>query len=52
MKVGELMVSVKLAWWLRAYLYGVQLTSNLTGLEPDPDKVVGWVGRGVKLKVK
>ena len=52
MKVCELKVSIKLAWWLRAYLHGVQLISSLTGLNPDPDKIAYWVECGVKLKVK
>jgi hypothetical protein len=52
MKVSELKVSIKLAWWLRAYLHGVQLVSHLTGLNPDPDKVAYWVERGTKIKVR
>jgi hypothetical protein len=51
MKVSRITVSIRLAWWLRAYLHGVRLISELTGLEPDYDKVSYWVSRGTKLKV-
>jgi hypothetical protein len=52
MKVAEIRVTIRLAWWLHVYLHGVQLVSNLTGLSPDPDKVAYWVGRGTKIKVR
>ncbi|MCI3945533.1 putative membrane protein [Pseudomonas syringae] len=48
----NLVVSVKVCWWLRAYLYGVALMSDLTGLKPDPDKVGIWLKRGVRVICK
>jgi len=51
MKTCSITVSIKLAWWLRAYLRGVGFISELTGLEPDPEKVSWWVERGVTIKL-
>ncbi|EGH43289.1 MULTISPECIES: hypothetical protein [Pseudomonas syringae group] len=48
----DLIVSVKVCWWLRAYLYGVALMSDFTGLDPDPGKVGFWLKRGVRVKCK
>jgi hypothetical protein len=43
---------IRLRWWLRWYLYGVKLTSRLTGLEPDWERVERWVKRGTVVRVE
>lgn len=48
----NLVVSVKICWWLRAYLCGVALISDITGLDPDPEKVSFWLRRGVRVTCK
>jgi hypothetical protein len=42
-------VSIKLAWWVPAYIAGVRFMAELTGLEPDMDRVEKWIRRGIKL---
>lgn len=44
-------LTVSFAWWLQPYLHGVILTSTVTGLEPDWDKVYRLVIRAVRLRV-
>lgn len=41
--------TVKIAWWVHPYLYGVAAVAWLTGREPDVDKVWRRVERGVSL---
>lgn len=47
----NLMVRVTPRWWLPAYIRGVTLMVVVTGLEPHPDKVAYWLGKGLKIKV-
>lgn len=49
MATNQLYVTVKVAWWVPWYLRGVAMTSLLTGLEPDEEKVMCWVLRGISL---
>lgn len=50
---SALTVELKARWWVIPYLNSVVLVSQLTGLEPDIEKVVGLiVRRGIKLKVR
>lgn len=44
-------VSIKLAWWLPAYIAGVRFMAELTGMEPDMDRVEKWIRRGIKLNI-
>lgn len=44
-------VSIKLAWWLRLYLRAVGFACDLTGLEPNMDRVGWWVARGITVKL-
>ena len=44
-------VSVKLSWWLPAYIACVRFVSEMTGLEPDMDRVEVWIRRGIKLQL-
>lgn len=46
-----LTVEVKIAWWCLVYLHGVALSSALTGLEPDWEKVRRMVLLAVRLRV-
>ena len=46
----NLRVRVALRWWLPAYIRGVTLMAVLTGLEPHPDKVAYWLGKGLKIE--
>lgn len=43
-------VTVTLAWWLRPYLFGVALTSALTGAEPDMVKVTRVIDRALRYR--
>jgi len=51
MKTISITVSIKLAWWLPAYIACVRFMSDTTGLDPDMDRVESWIRRGVKLQV-
>ena len=42
-------VAVRIAWWVRWYIYGVALCAFLTGFQPDMDKVKAKVMKGVIL---
>ncbi|MFZ3193700.1 MAG: hypothetical protein WA154_10920 [Moraxellaceae bacterium] len=41
--------TVKIAWWVHPYLFGVAAVARLTGRDPDVDKVWRRVERGVSL---
>ena len=43
-------VRIKVAWWLRWHLAGVALAAQMTGANPDYDKVRAAVMRGVRVK--
>ncbi|VFR96501.1 hypothetical protein RAN3_1879 [plant metagenome] len=43
-------VRLRFAWWLRWYLAGVALTARMSGLEPDANKVAGWVRRAARVQ--
>lgn len=46
----SVVVSMRLSWWVEPYIYGCWLVSIVTGLEPDHDKIAGFIARhGVKL---
>lgn len=47
----RLIVTIRMAWWVKPYLCGVLLMSRLTGLQPDPDRVGAWVARGMTMKM-
>lgn len=47
--MAQIICTIRFRWWLRVYLDCVVFTSNLTGLEPDWERVNYWVGRGVKI---
>jgi len=45
-------ISIRVAWWLRWYLAGVALMCELTGCQPDYDRVRCWVLRAIRLRVE
>lgn len=44
-----LTITIKRAWWVMPYIYGVHLLSELTGMEPDYDRVAETALRGFRL---
>lgn len=40
-------VQFRVRWWLKWYIKSVVLVANLTGLEPNWDRVLYWAGRAV-----
>lgn len=44
-------LDVRIAWWLRHYLFGVATMCALTGMEPNPDRLHYWIDKGVTVKV-
>lgn len=42
----EMKITIRRAWWVMPYLQVVSWFSDLTGFEPDIDKVAGTVLRG------
>lgn len=49
MAATNITLSIKRAWWVMPYIYGVQLFSELTGLDPDYDKVAATIARGLEV---
>lgn len=39
-------LTIKRAWWVMPYVYGVRLFSEITGMDPDLEKVHATVLRG------
>lgn len=48
-KVDEIVVRISFKFWVQPYLAGVELASTITGLDPDPEKVMYWLSRGIKI---
>ena len=48
----SLIITIKRAGWVMPYIYGVQLFSDLTGLDPDYDKVAATIARGFTVVIK
>lgn len=44
-------IQVRVAWWVKWYLYGVALTCRITGMDFDEDKVRRYICRGLRAKV-
>lgn len=42
--------SVRLAWWLRVWLWCLATASLLSGREPNPDRVAAMAKRGMTTK--
>ena len=52
MAATNITLSIKRAWWVMPYIYGVQLFSELTCLNPDYDKVATTIARGFTVVIK
>lgn len=52
MKTIRMVAVVRVAWWVRWYLLGVEAAATVTGCEPDWDRVGRWVARGVTVSVR
>lgn len=48
---AHITIQIKVAWWLKWYLYGVWTAALLTGATPDADKIARMVLRSFKLKL-
>lgn len=48
MATTQLYVTVKVAWWVRWYLRGELLAYILTGREPDEEKIMARVLKGIR----
>lgn len=46
----KLYIKVKVAWWLKPYLFGVVITAPITRLEPDWVKVGLTASKAIKCK--
>lgn len=47
---AELRITIKVAWWLKFYMFGVILMSRITGMSPDESKVRHYIMRGISVK--
>ena len=52
MAQSTLKFKVNVAWWVRWYISGVVLTSRISGLTPDLNKVTATIKRGITLEVQ
>lgn len=50
MATMNMKISVKRAWWLTPYFYGLATVAALTGREPDWNKVNAVIRRAVTFK--
>jgi len=46
----ELVIRVKVKWWLKLYLSGLSMVCWLTDNYPNPEKVQFWLNKGIKLE--
>lgn len=48
--IGEIRVTIRLAWWVQPYLLALLGFAAMTGLEPDADKAAALISRrGLRL---
>lgn len=50
MAISRITVNIKVAWWLKAYLYGVTLMCELTGRHPDWVRVDRMIRAGTRIQ--
>ena len=50
MTMASLKVTIRVAWWVRWYIYGVALCARITSVKPDMDKITSKVMKGVRIK--
>lgn len=49
---NEIIVYIRVRWWLTWYLHGVSLMSRLTGLPPNWGRVDKWIDRAIYFEWK
>lgn len=49
MAAANITVTLKVAPWVRWYIQSVALFAQMTGMEPDVEKIVATCMRGVKV---
>lgn len=49
--IDKMSVRIKLSWWLRVYLNTLGVLCNLTGMEPNNERVGLWISKGVRVKI-
>jgi hypothetical protein len=47
---GPVTPSIHMRWWLRCYLATVVWAARTTRMEPDWERVEGWIRRGLVLR--
>jgi hypothetical protein len=50
MAASAMMLTIKQSWWVMPYINAVVLLSQITGLEPDYDKVANTALKGISIK--
>ena len=48
--MARLVVTIRIAWWVRWYISGVALCAFITGAHPDMEKITSKVMKGVRIK--
>jgi hypothetical protein len=48
----ELIVTVKISWWVPVYVQALQTFCMITGMEPDFEKALRIVMKGMKAQVR
>lgn len=48
-EILSVQVAVKHKWWLKYYLAGVLFMRQVTGLEPNEERLVRWILRGIRV---
>lgn len=49
---NTVVIRVRVAWWVKWYLYGVALTCQFTGQDYDKAKARRYIRRGLKVRVR
>ena len=49
MTMARLVVTIRIAWWVRRYISGVALCAFITGAHPDMEKIKAKVMKGVRI---
>ena len=47
--MARLVVTIRVAWWVRWYISGVALCAFITGAQPDMEKIKDKFMKGVRL---
>jgi hypothetical protein len=52
MTASSLVVSIRMAWWLRVYLNTLALLCRAFDAEPNWQRAGYWVSRGIRIEIK